>query len=126
MTEAEIMSYQRTLERKEAELESDLRKLDGIAIEREPDAMDDIRLSNERELAITNLDRETELLAQVRAARERIADGSYGICLVCSGEIRRARLGAVPWAPHCIRCQEAIDREEHAIGDLARMLGEAA
>ena len=66
----------------------------------------------ERELAIRNLDRESNLLRNVRSALRRIEDGSFGICLHCEEEISPKRLNAVPWAPFCIQCQEQADRNQ--------------
>ncbi len=122
----ESNSYRRALEHKQAELERGLRRLDGIAVERAADEMDEVWLATERDLAVTDLDRKTELLIQVRAALARVADGSYGECLSCGEEIRPARLAAVPWAPHCIRCQEAIDNGRQRAASVTRSLGEAA
>jgi DnaK suppressor protein len=87
-----------------------LRTREGIAIEKSPAALDEVQHAAERELAIRNLDRESHLLRNVRAALQRIEDGSYGICLHCEEEISQKRLEAVPWAPYCIRCQEIADR----------------
>ena len=66
----------------------------------------------ERELAIRNLDRESNLLRNVRSALRRIEDGSFGICLHCEEEISPKRLAAVPWAPYCIQCQEQADKNQ--------------
>lgn len=49
------------------------------------------------------------LLAEIEAALGRIADGSYGKCVVCGRPIDEARLAAVPYATLCIddkRAQE--------------------
>ncbi|WP_425091198.1 TraR/DksA family transcriptional regulator [Tropicimonas sp. S265A] len=43
-------------------------------------------------------------LTQIDAALKRIADGSYGICLKCGGDISDARLAAVPTAALCRTC----------------------
>jgi len=64
----------------------------------------------ERELAIRNLDRESNLLRNVRAALRRIDEGSFGVCLHCEEDISPKRLAAVPWTPFCIGCQEIADR----------------
>ncbi|MFN7158130.1 TraR/DksA family transcriptional regulator [Erythrobacter cryptus] len=42
--------------------------------------------------------------AQVRAALQRIANGTYGICANCGAEIPRARLEAQPVATRCVNC----------------------
>ena len=112
MNKTELEKYKALLEAKQAELSKGLRNRDDIAIEKTPDALDEVQLAGERELAIRNLDRESNLLRHVRSALGRVADGSYGICMHCEEEIKPKRLDAVPWTKYCIRCQEAADRHE--------------
>ena len=102
---------QEILERKEAELVRVLRERGGIAIERSADPMDEIQYASERDLAIGNVDRESTLLRDVRAALQRIHNGSFGTCEECELSIGSKRLAAVPWAQRCILCQEAADRD---------------
>lgn len=104
--------YKKMLEAKQAELSIGLLNREDIAIEKSADALDEVQLAGERELAIRNLDRESNLLRNVRGALKRIADGSYGVCLHCEEDIKPKRLDAVPWTKYCIRCQEAADRHE--------------
>src|SRR6185312_17104751 len=115
MTKTELNKYKALLEAKQAELAGGLRNREGIAIEKTADALDEVQLAGERELAIRNLDRESNLLRNVRGALSRIADGSYGICLHCEEDIKIKRLDAVPWAKFCIKCQEAADRHEFEV-----------
>jgi DnaK suppressor protein len=49
-------------------------------------------------------------LLQVRAALQRIRDGTYGTCVDCGRPIGSARLDAVPWTPYCREDQEKHDR----------------
>ena len=105
--------FREVLERSEAELDRVLRNRDGIAIEKSADQMDEIQYASERDLAIRNVDRESRLLLQVRAALRRIRDGSFGICIDCESAISPKRLSAVPSASRCIECQAAADRGEH-------------
>src|ERR1043165_6914096 len=112
MNQTELNKYKTMLEAKQSELSAGLRNREDIAIEKTPDALDEVQLAGERELAIRNLDRESSLLRNVRGALGRIADGSYGVCMHCEEEIKPKRLEAVPWAKFCIRCQEAADRHE--------------
>jgi DnaK suppressor protein len=112
MNQTELEKYKKILEAKQAELSVGLRNRDDIAIEKTPDALDEVQLAGERELAIRNLDRESNLLRNVRSALGRIADGSYGVCMHCEEDIKPKRLDAVPWTKYCIRCQEAADRHE--------------
>jgi len=129
MNQTELEKYKKILEAKQAELSAGLRNRDEIAIEKTPDALDEVQLAGERELAIRNLDRESNLLRNVRGALSRIADGSYGICMHCEEEIKPKRLDAVPWTKYCIRCQEAADRHdfESESGDsVDELLADAA
>jgi DnaK suppressor protein len=115
------------LERKESELVHVLRKRDGIEIEKSADQMDEIQYASERDLAIRNVDRESSLLRQVKAALRRIHDGSFGMCIECESAIGPKRLAAVPWAPRCIRCQESADRDlQERRESLSEPLGNAA
>lgn len=41
-------------------------------------------------------------LAEVRQARQRITDGTYGVCEVCGKPIPDERLEARPWAVRCV------------------------
>jgi DnaK suppressor protein len=108
---AGMSGFQETLERKGADLAQGLRKRDDIAIEKSADQMDEIQYASERYLAIRNVDRESRLLGQVKAAIRRIHDGSFGTCIDCESAISPKRLAAVPWAPRCIQCEDAADRD---------------
>src|SRR5690348_15083169 len=112
ITQTELKRLNAVLEVKRAELNTALRNREGIAIEKTADAADEVQLARERELAIRNLDRDSNLLRLVQAALDRIAKGCYGICLHCDQEIRPKRLEAAPWSSYCIKCQEAADRDE--------------
>ena len=118
----ELGGVQKILEQKEAELDRELRKRDGIAIEKSADQMDEIQYASERELAMRNVDRESHLLRQVKAALGRVHDGSFGTCAECESAISPRRLVALPWALLCIQCQEASDRDRQ---ERAESLGEA-
>jgi DnaK suppressor protein len=117
MTKTELNKYRNILEAKQAELEQVIRNREAITIEKSPDALDEVQHAAERELAIRNLDRESGLLRNVRAALRRIDDGSYGVCLHCEEDISPKRLNAVPWTPFCIQCQEAADRHREESPD---------
>src|ERR1700719_1934104 len=127
MTKSELNKFKHTLEAKQAELEQFLRNREGITIEKSADALGEVQHAAERELAIRNLDRESNLLRNVRAALRRIEDGSFGTCLHCEEEISPKRVAAVPWAPFCIQCQEQADRaQEEGTESLDDILVNAA
>ena len=52
---------------------------------------------------------ESRELAQIEGAIERIRQGTYGQCDICSGKIPLARLNALPYALTCIECQRAAE-----------------
>ena len=112
MTKTQIKKFKKILEAKQEELLQVLRNREAIAIEKSADALDEVQHATERELAIQNLDRDSNLLRLVQLALRRIDEGTYGICMHCEEPINPKRLAAVPWAPYCIRCQEAADRHE--------------
>jgi DnaK suppressor protein len=123
MSKNELEKYRTALEVKKAEITASLcNRGDEIAIEKTADAIDEVQLAGERELAIRNLDRESILLRNVRAALARIVDGGFGTCQHCDEEISPKRLNAIPWAPFCIRCQEAADRHEFEAGESVELL----
>lgn len=127
MTKTELNKYKEILENKQAELAQVLRNRDAITIEKSPDALDEVQNAAERELAIRNLDRESNLLRNVRAALHRIDEGTFGICLHCEEDISPKRLNAVPWAAYCIACQETADKnQEEGIESLDDLLVNAA
>ena|SRR5271170_331157 len=128
MTKTEVVRFRAILTTKVAELERFTRHRDGIAVERSADQLDEIEAASQRALAVCNLDREFNQLRNARAALRRIEEGNFGTCQGCDEYIHPIkRLAAVPWAPFCIRCQEAVDRNLEDIqlptGDL---LGRAA
>jgi DnaK suppressor protein len=126
MTKVELEKYKKILETKQAELTGSLRNRDEIVIEKAPDALDEVQLAGERELAIRNLDRDSNMLRQIRRALARIADGSYGVCMHCEEDISPKRVNAVPWAAYCIKCQEQVDRREIEVDDSADIFASAA
>ena len=127
MTNIDLNRYRSVLEAKQAELVRLLRNRDGIAIERCPDALDEVQHATERELVVLNLDRDSNLLRNVRGALRLIAEGNFGVCVQCEEDISPKRLAALPWTPFCIGCQEIADRSQGGTADyLDTLLGNAA
>jgi DnaK suppressor protein len=117
MTKTELSKFKKILETKRDELEQIVRRRDAITIEKSADALDEVQHAAERELAIRNLDRESQLLRSVRSALRRIEEGSFGICLHCEEEISPKRVAAVPWTSLCMQCQEQADRNREEGND---------
>jgi DnaK suppressor protein len=126
MTTVELKKYKEILDVKQAELTGSLLNRDGIVVEKAPDALDEVQLAGERELAIRALDRDSSMLRQLRRALARIVNGSYGVCLHCEEDISPKRVNAVPWAAFCLKCQEQVDRREIDVEHAAELFQSAA
>lgn len=116
-----LKDYKKLLEGKRQELIYATGDRDEIRTEKAADEFDEIQLAMNRELAIRNLDREATLLRHVAAALARIEQGHFGTCLLCEEEIPEKRLKAVPWAPHCVSCQEELDQNQRDYSSNERM-----
>jgi RNA polymerase-binding transcription factor DksA len=57
-----------------------------------------------QELNATLLENEAFIRDEARAALDRIARGAFGRCENCGAQIPAARLDALPYARHCVRC----------------------
>ena len=76
------------------------------------DAADQAVLSYQKELLFSQGTKGHNQLTLVRAALERLKEGSFGECAQCSVEIGPKRLEALPWTPYCIECQEKFENGE--------------
>ncbi len=106
MTDDQDWSQQETLlKRRREELTQRIARIEGEL--EQPVSPDDEDRASEREGEEVLVDLEVagqrELVA-IEAALERIAEGSYGMCVVCDTEIAPARLKAVPTATVCRDC----------------------
>ena len=84
MNKIELRKFRELLEARKSELELFLRNRDSIAIETFPEVLDAVQQATERELAIRNLDRESNLLRRVRSALRRIDEEAFGC--VCTAK----------------------------------------
>jgi len=109
MTNPELKRFGAALKATAADLKSAILNREAIAIETNSDMLDQIQRSTERELALGRLERETNVMREVRAALCRIQANTFGICVDRQNEIGLRRLNALPWTRSCIACQEAAD-----------------
>jgi DnaK suppressor protein len=63
-----------------------------------------------KELLVSMSDNDRQLLNLIDEALERMEDSGYGKCIRCGQALPEKRLDAVPWARHCVRCQELHER----------------
>jgi DnaK suppressor protein len=110
MTRNELKRFQGILIARQTELEHAVRNREALAIDTSHDELDRVQQATEREMAIDNLERQSDRLHEVQSALRRFDAGTFGTCLNCEEHISLKRLAAVPWSPSCITCQEAADR----------------
>ncbi|HAF12815.1 MAG TPA: RNA polymerase-binding protein DksA [Blastocatellia bacterium] len=63
-----------------------------------------------KELLVSMSDNDRQLLNLIDEALERMDDSGFGKCIRCGQALPEKRLQAVPWARHCVRCQELQER----------------
>jgi DnaK suppressor protein len=113
MNRKQVKKYQKLLETKRAELLTRVQA--ARASEKEgsskdaPDLGDRALSTMNRDLSYQLTTGERDILRRIDDALDRIEAQSYGVCLSCSKKVQQARLDAVPWARHCIDCQELQD-----------------
>jgi RNA polymerase-binding transcription factor DksA len=57
----------------------------------------------------TEAEHDSVVLQQVREALGRVADGTFGKCIVDGGPIEERRLEAVPWTPYCLEHEQRLE-----------------
>jgi DnaK suppressor protein len=63
-----------------------------------------------KELLFSMSANDRKLLDLINEAVLRIEAGTYGLCMHCDEIVGEKRLEAVPWARHCLRCQDLYER----------------
>lgn len=63
-----------------------------------------------KELLVSMSDNDRQLLNLIDEALERMEDSGFGKCIRCGQAVPEKRLEAVPWARHCVRCQDLHER----------------
>jgi RNA polymerase-binding protein DksA len=64
----------------------------------------------DREIDYTLEENSEHVLSAIEDALARLADGTFGRCRGCEGEIAPERLEALPWATQCIDCKRREER----------------
>ncbi len=65
-----------------------------------------------RDLSYQVTAKERDIVRRIDLALDRVDAGTFGVCTECGAKVLKGRLDAVPWAMHCINCQELQDRGE--------------
>ncbi|MGH9363832.1 MAG: TraR/DksA family transcriptional regulator [Thermoanaerobaculia bacterium] len=114
MTKKEIEKYRRLLHEKKNGLTAELAKTRDAEEETTEEATQDIAdkavSSYTREFLYSLTDAERNTLLQIDQALARIEEGAFGSCQNCGAPMSEKRLNAVPWALHCVDCQELAEK----------------
>ena len=78
--------------------------------EQAQDMVDRATSAYTREFAFSLSEADRKALLLIEQALLRIDQGTYGVCVHCQGIVQDKRLEAVPWARHCLECQEMQDK----------------
>jgi RNA polymerase-binding transcription factor DksA len=65
------------------------------------------------------INQDVQDVRDIRAARERVSAGTYGVCVDCGETIAYERLLAYPTAKRCIHCQRVYEQGK-AVGRILR------
>ena len=78
--------------------------------EQAQDMVDRATSAYTREFAFSLSESDRKALLLIEQALLRLDQGTYGVCVHCQGVVQEKRLEAVPWARHCLECQEMQDK----------------
>ena len=75
-----------------------------------PDSGDESVATLIADLEQADMTRDLDEFRALEAARDRLAQGAYGVCIDCANDIGFERLKASPSAVRCIHCQERHEK----------------
>ncbi len=81
-----------------------------------PDPTDRASHESDRNFMLRIRDREHKLIKKIKAALERIDNGTFGLCETCEEDISIKRLKARPVTAQCIACKTKEEALEKALG----------
>lgn len=102
-----LLAKQEEVRRMVARSEQDGREANGGVTQ---DSGDQAASSYNKEFLFHQSDDNRRVLQLIDEALRRVSDGSYGLCVECQQDVQKKRLEAVPWARHCIECQEKQEK----------------
>ena len=110
MEQKKLRVFRERLQQKKQEILEAYNKNKTYGKEADEDGAQDIadKASNSyaKEFLFSLSNSERELLQLMDDALARIEDKRFGVCVSCEEEMNQKRLEAVPWARHCLACQE--------------------
>jgi len=114
MDKKRLEYYKKKLQTKREELLKIIARTEeeGRAADDDPtvDLADKAANSYTKEFLFTQTNNDRFILQLVEEALKRVRQNTFGLCVSCQDEVQQKRLEAVPWARHCITCQEKQER----------------
>ena len=124
LTSKALRRFETDLQQRRSELISDLERLQreirALGDSGGSDPLDDACGISSMEATFATYTQRREQLRNVELALQRIADGNFGMCDTCGRPVGLKRLQALPWANHCITCQEQSEQSRvHSLSAYA-------
>jgi RNA polymerase-binding transcription factor DksA len=123
LDDPELQRLRARLEAREAQLREEVRRVEAESADTPGSAahghVEDIGERGEERIrgAMRHAEKERDIeeLRAIGAAKERMVQGSYGLCVDCAAAIPLNRLEVQPAAMRCVPCQERFERS-HLLG----------
>ncbi len=101
----DIAKYRKALLDRLAELDSRLMKIEAELDEPNSKDWEELAVEREGDEVLEQLGQSGKIeIARIRAALQRMRDGTYGECAQCANEISTERLDTLPDTPLCRSC----------------------
>lgn len=114
MTKRKMESLRKRLEKLAAEIEQSLRTQEEeyreLSAETTVEVIDEAQTRMETQVQEVVLMHDERRLTRVRAALQRVREGTFGACLLCGSQIDPGRLDARPEAAFCIDCERKQEK----------------
>ena len=110
MDKKKLETYKKRLLERQQQLQATVTRTEHDGREADEEVANDVadKASNSytKEFLFKKSNDDRFIMTLIAEALGRMKDGSFGSCVHCGGEMQSKRLEAVPWARHCIECQE--------------------
>lgn len=112
MKKADIKVFKEQLLMLRARLRGDVTAMADSALKESGEARMSIHMADagtdnfDQEFTLSLLASEGDTLGLIESALQRAEDGTFGLCVTCEHSIPKARLNALPYTPHCVKCAE--------------------
>ena len=114
MDKKSLARFKKLLIEKRAELDSayrdKLQRSEDDGADGARDSVDEASVNYNKEFWYSLSDSDRMILRMIDEALRRVEDGTFGECTHCEKPIQKKRIEAVPWARHCLECQDLQDQ----------------